>query len=38
MLDIRFVRENVDIVKADLKKRNDLGKLEWADDLIAKDK
>ncbi len=38
MLDIRFVRENADIVKADLKKRNDLGKLEWVDDLIARDK
>src|SRR3989338_208735 len=38
MLDIKFIRENADIVKADLKKRNDPEKLNWVDDLTAKDK
>ena len=37
MLDIRFVRENLNIVKKDLKKRNDLEKLKWVDDLVKKD-
>jgi len=37
MLDIKFIRENADIVKADLKKRNDPEKLNWVDDLTAKD-
>ena len=37
MLDIKFIRENPDIVKKDLKKRNDHGKLEWLDDLMQKD-
>ena len=37
MLDIKFVRENPDIVKKDLQKRNDKEKLEWADDLLDKD-
>ncbi len=38
MLDIRFVRENPDIVKEDLNKRQDKEKLKWVDDLIIKDK
>jgi seryl-tRNA synthetase len=37
MLDIRFVRAHPEIVKADLKKRNDPGKIEWVDDLLKKD-
>jgi seryl-tRNA synthetase len=37
MLDIRFVRANPDIVRADLRKRNDLEKIAWVDDLLAKD-
>ena len=37
MLDIRFVRANPDIVKADLAKRNDTEKIAWVDDLLAKD-
>ncbi len=37
MLDIKFIRENPDIVKADLKKRKDNEKLKWLDDLIKKD-
>jgi seryl-tRNA synthetase len=37
MLDIRFVRANPDVMKADLRKRNDTEKLTWVDDLLAKD-
>lgn len=37
MLDIRFVRENPEIIKADLKKRNDTGKVTWIDDLLKLD-
>tara|TARA_Y100000031_G_scaffold149233_1_gene186700 strand:+ start:4458 stop:5735 length:1278 start_codon:yes stop_codon:yes gene_type:complete len=37
MLDIRFVRENPNILKKDLKKRNNLEKLKWIDDLLKKD-
>jgi seryl-tRNA synthetase len=37
MLDIRFVRSHPEIVKADLLKRNDPGKIEWVDDLLRKD-
>lgn len=37
MLDIRFVRASPDSVKADLRKRNDLEKIPWVDDLLAKD-
>ena len=38
MLDIKFIRENPDVVKKDLEKRQDKEKLKWVDDLIAKDK
>ena len=38
MLDIRFIRENPDIVKKDLKKRGDEEKSSWIDDLLKKDK
>lgn len=37
MLDIKFIRENPDIVKKDLKKRNDPEKIKWLEDLIKKD-
>ncbi|MBI2135278.1 serine--tRNA ligase [Candidatus Woesearchaeota archaeon] len=37
MLDIKFIRENPDIVRKDLKKRNDTEKIKWLDDLIKKD-
>ena len=37
MLDIRFVRANPDTVKADLKKRNDLLKIPWVDEILQKD-
>lgn len=37
MLDIRLVRASPDMVKADLMKRNDLEKIAWVDDLLAKD-
>jgi len=38
MLDINFIRVNHDIVKKDLKKRNEPEKLAWVDDLLKKDK
>lgn len=37
MLDIRFVRASPEIIKADLKKRNDPEKIAWVDDLLVKD-
>ncbi len=37
MLDIKFIRENPDIVRADLKKRNDVEKQKWLVDLLEKD-
>ncbi len=37
MLDIKFIRENPDIVKKDLEKRNDRIKSEWLDDLVKSD-
>lgn len=37
MLDIKFVRENPDVVKKDLKKRKDQEKIKWVDDLLKKD-
>jgi seryl-tRNA synthetase len=38
MLDIKFIRNNPDVVRADLKKRMDEEKLEWLEDLLQKDK
>jgi seryl-tRNA synthetase len=38
MMDIKFIRENPGIVRADLEKRKDSEKLEWLDDILAKDK
>jgi len=37
MLDIRFVRSSPDSVRADLRKRGDIEKLGWVDDLLAQD-
>src|SRR3989338_5654659 len=37
MLDIKFIRENPEIVKKDLKKRNDAEKSKWLDELLKKD-
>ncbi len=37
MLDIRFIRENSQIVKKDLEKRNDGEKISWLDDLLKSD-
>ena len=37
MLDIRFIRENPEIVKRDIEKRNELDKLAWLEDLLKSD-
>ncbi len=37
MLDLKFVRKNPEVVRSDLKKRNDVEKLKWIDDLLEKD-
>ncbi len=37
MQDIRLVRESPDIIRADLRKRNDLEKLAWVDEILARD-
>ncbi len=37
MLDIKFIRENPDIVRKDLERRNDKEKLEWLEDLLRID-
>lgn len=37
MLDIRFIRENSEAVREDLRKRRDEEKLAWVDDVLAKD-
>ena len=37
MLDIKFIRENPDAIKKDLKKRGDKEKFAWVDEIIAKD-
>ncbi|MBN2330309.1 MAG: serine--tRNA ligase [Candidatus Aenigmarchaeota archaeon] len=36
MLDIKSIAENPEIVKDDLRKRNDLEKLPWIDDVVKK--
>ncbi|HLC98513.1 MAG TPA: serine--tRNA ligase [Candidatus Nanoarchaeia archaeon] len=38
MLDINMIRNNMEIVEADLKKRGDKEKLKWLKDIIEKDK
>ena len=37
MLDIRFIRENPEVVRKDLEKRNEKEKLEWLEDLLKSD-
>ena len=37
MLDIKLIRENPNIVKEDLKKRQEKEKIAWVDDLLTKD-
>ncbi|MBN2734391.1 MAG: serine--tRNA ligase [Methanomicrobiaceae archaeon] len=37
MLDLKFIRNNPDVIRADLNKRGDLEKLAWIDDLLEKD-
>ena len=37
MLDLRFIRENPDIVRKDIEKRNEKEKLEWLEDLLKSD-
>ncbi len=38
MLDIKLIRKNPEIVRADLQKRGDIEKIQWLEDLIQKDK
>lgn len=38
MLDLKYLRENPDIVKGDLRKRGDMEKCAWVDDLLGKDR
>jgi len=38
MLDIKLIREHPEIVKKDLKKRREEGKIKWVDDLLRHDK
>ncbi|MFH8080623.1 MAG: serine--tRNA ligase [Candidatus Aenigmatarchaeota archaeon] len=38
MLDIKLVRENPEIVKNDLKKRQEMDKIKWVDELLECDK
>src|SRR3989337_51219 len=38
MLDIKFVRENPEIVKDSLKRRGDLDKIPWVDELLENDR
>jgi seryl-tRNA synthetase len=38
MLEMKFIRNNADIVRADLQKRGDNEKLQWLEDLLEKDK
>ncbi len=37
MLDIKFIRENPEVVRKDLEKRNEKEKLEWLEDLLKSD-
>ncbi len=37
MLDIKFIRENPEIVRKDLEKRNEKEKIEWLEDLLKCD-
>ena len=37
MLDIKFIRENPEVVRKDLERRNEKEKLEWLEDLLKSD-
>ncbi len=37
MLDIKFIRENPNAIKKDLKKRGDKEKIAWVDEVVAND-
>ena len=37
MLEIKFIREHPDIVRKDLKKREDSEKLKWVDEILKLD-
>ncbi|MBI2541572.1 serine--tRNA ligase [Candidatus Woesearchaeota archaeon] len=37
MLSIKFIRENPDVIRKDLEKRNEKEKIEWLDDLLKCD-
>jgi len=36
MLGIKFIRENPDLVKKDLEKRQETEMIAWVDDLLSK--
>ena len=38
MLDLKCIRENPDVVREDLRKRGDVEKYAWVDDLLGKDR
>ena len=38
MLDISFIREHGDVVKKDLKRRQDTEKEKWVDEILSEDK
>ena len=38
MLELKFVRAHPEIVKADLKKRGDIEKLAWVDEVLEMDR
>jgi len=38
MLDIRFIRENPEIIRKDLRKRDQTDRIAWVDELLVKDK
>ncbi len=37
MIDLKFIRENPEVVKEDLEKRRDFDKKEWVDEILEKD-
>ncbi|MBN1431589.1 MAG: serine--tRNA ligase [Methanomicrobiaceae archaeon] len=37
MLELKFIRSDPDVIRADLNRRGDSEKLAWVDDLLAKD-
>lgn len=38
MIDLKFLRENPQVIKSDLEKRKDEQKLPWVDDILEQDK